>query len=141
MGKAIVAMYKDLMGAIAKAQDGSGLWFQILDMPGEPGNYLEESASAVFAYAFFKGMRMGMLSPADFALPAEKALAGIRDHFVSRDAEGRIHVGGTCKVAGLGGRPYRDGSYGYYMSEPVVSDDYKGTGPLILALCEACMKA
>ena len=135
--KAIVSIYKDLMKAVAKAQDNSGLWYQIPDMPNEPANYFEESASAMFAYAFFKGIRVGILQPAAFVEPAERALAGIRDRFVSRDAKGRVHVGGICKVAGLGGNPYRDGSYSYYMSEPVVSDDYKGTGPLILALCEA----
>jgi unsaturated rhamnogalacturonyl hydrolase len=137
----VIAMYADLMKAAVKAQDSSGLWFQILDMPGKQANYLEESASAMFAYALFKGMRMGTLQQATFAEPAERALAGIRDRFVSRDAKGRVHVGGICKVAGLGGNPYRDGSYAYYMSEPVVSDDYKGTGPLILALSEACVKA
>jgi unsaturated rhamnogalacturonyl hydrolase len=109
-------------------------------MGGAPGNYLEESASAMFAYAFFKGMRRNILERATFAEPAEKALKGIRDRFISRDEEGRIHVNGICKVAGLGGHPYRDGSYSYYMSEPIVSDDYKGTGPLILALCEACLQ-
>jgi len=135
---AIIAMFKDLMRSVVEVQDGSGLWYQILDMAGEPGNYLEESASAMFAYSLFKGMRTGMLQPVVFAEPAERTLAGIRDRFLSRDVDGRIHVGGICKVAGLGGNPYRDGSYTYYMSEPVVSDDYKGTGPLILALSEAC---
>jgi unsaturated rhamnogalacturonyl hydrolase len=134
----LIAMYRDLMKAVAKVQDGSGLWFQILDMAGAPGNYLEESASAMFAYGFLKGMRRGILEPAVFVKPAERALAGICDRFVTRDTAGRVHVGGICKVAGLGGNPYRDGSYAYYLSEPIVSDDYKGTGPLILALCEAC---
>jgi unsaturated rhamnogalacturonyl hydrolase len=135
---ALITMYRDLMKAVAKAQDGSGLWFQILDMAREPGNYLEESASAMFAYSLFKGIRKGILESAAFTRQTERALAAIRNHFISRDSTGRVHVGGICKVAGLGGQPYRDGSYTYYMSEPLVSDDYKGTGPLILALCEAC---
>jgi len=136
----VIAMYRDLMASAAKAQDSSGLWFQVLDMGGAPGNYLEESASAMFAYAFFKGMRKGLIDSDAFTDPAEKALKGIRDRFITRDRTGRIHVGGICKVAGLGGHPYRDGSYAYYLSEPIVSDDYKGTGPLILALCEACRR-
>jgi len=135
----VIDMYRNLMKSVIAIQDGSGLWFQILDMAGEPGNYLEESASAMFAYSLFKGMRKEILEPAAFARPAEKALAGICNRFTSRDTEGRVHVSGICKVAGLGGNPYRDGSYAYYMSEPVVSDDYKGTGPLILTLCEACL--
>lgn len=138
--KAIIAMFRDLMKSVVAVQDGSGLWFQILDMKGEPGNYPEESSSAMFAYALFKGMRLGMLRSAEYAEPARKALRGIGESFISRDVEGRIHVGGICKVAGLGGNPYRDGSFAYYISEPVVSDDYKGTGPLIFALCEACEK-
>ncbi len=136
---AVIAMYRDLMKSIIAVQGGSGLWFQILNMAGKPGNYLEESASAMFTYSLFKGIRKGLLESATSAESAEKALAAIKDRFISRDTQGRVHVSGICKVAGLGGNPYRDGSYAYYMSEPVVSDDYKGTGPLILALCEACL--
>jgi unsaturated rhamnogalacturonyl hydrolase len=133
----VVAMFRDLARATVAAQDGSGLWFQILDKPGQDGNYLEESVSAMFTYSLYKGMRRSVLSEAEFGTAADKALGGIIGHFVSRDASGRLHVHGICKVAGLGGKPYRDGSFAYYMSEPVVSDDFKGTGPLILALCEA----
>lgn len=133
----VAAMFRDLARSIAFAQDGSGLWFQILDMPGEKGNYLEESASAMFAYSLYKGIRTGLLSPAEFGAAADQAMDGIISRFISRDASGRLHVNGICKVAGLGGNPYRDGSFAYYMSEPVVSDDYKGVGPLILALGEA----
>jgi unsaturated rhamnogalacturonyl hydrolase len=133
----VVAMFLGLMRAAAAVQDGSGLWFQILDMPEAEGNYLEESVSAMFAYSLYKGIAKGLLPGAEFSAVADKALDGIIARFVSHDESGRLHVGGICKVAGLGGTPYRDGSFAYYMSEPVVPDDYKGTGPLILALCEA----
>ncbi len=132
----VVAMFRDLMSAVAAAQDESGLWFQILDMPEREGNYLEESASAMFTYSLYKGMRAGILDSSGVE-NADRALAGLVERFISRDEAGRLHVNGICKVAGLGGNPYRDGSFAYYMSEPIVSDDFKGSGPFMLALCEA----
>ena len=56
-------------------------------------------------------------------------------------ADGRVSLTNICQVAGLGGAPrkdgsYRDGSYAYYVSEPVVADDYKGVGPFIMAALE-----
>ncbi|HWP67793.1 MAG TPA: glycoside hydrolase family 88 protein [Rectinemataceae bacterium] len=133
----VVAMFRGLMRAAVAAQDESGLWFQILDRAGQKGNYLEESVSSMFAYSLYKGIAKELLPGAEFGMAADKALEGIVRRFVSRDASGRLHVNGICKVAGLGGAPYRDGSFAYYIGEPVVSDDYKGTGPFILALCEA----
>lgn len=131
------SMFRDLIGAVSTAQDASGLWFQVMDLPEEAGNYREESASAMFAYALFKGMRTGLLDRDDFGAIADRALRGIVSRFISKDEAGALHVHGICKVAGLGGEPYRDGSFAYYIGEPVVSDDYKGMGPFILALCEA----
>jgi len=133
----LATMFRDLIGAVAAAQDSSGLWFQVMDCPDRAGNYLEESASAMFTYALFKGMRTRLLDPDDFGAIADRALGGIVARFLSKDDSGTLHVNGICKVAGLGGEPYRDGSFAYYIGEPVVSDDYKGMGPFILALCEA----
>lgn len=133
----LAAMFHDLIGAVAVAQDSSGLWFQVMDCPNKAGNYREESASAMFAYALFKGMRTGLLDRVDFGATADRALGGLVSRFLSKDDSGALHVNGICKVAGLGGEPYRDGSFAYYIGEPVVSDDYKGLGPFILALCEA----
>jgi unsaturated rhamnogalacturonyl hydrolase len=134
---ALVSMFTDLGTALVRAQDRSGLWWQVMDRPGEAGNYLETSASSMFAYALLKGMRMGYLSQSDSAATASRALDALIERAVTFDKDGRFHLGGICKVAGLGGKPYRDGSYAYYLSEPIVSDDYKGTGPFILALGEA----
>jgi unsaturated rhamnogalacturonyl hydrolase len=133
----LAAMFRDLIGAVVAGQDASGLWFQVMDCPDKAGNYLEESASAMFAYALFKGMRTGLLDRGGFQGAADRALGVIASRFLSEDDSGKLHVNGICKVAGLGGEPYRDGSFAYYIGEPVVSDDYKGTGAFILALCEA----
>lgn len=134
---AVISVAQDLAKAVVRVQDASGLWFQILDAPERAGNYLEASASSMFAYFLFKAIRMGYVRKGDFGPAAAQALNGICDRFLSRDEGGAIHLSGICKVAGLGGTPYRDGSFQYYVGEPVVSDDFKGSGPFILALCEA----
>ncbi len=120
---------------------GQGLWYQVVDMGTKPGNYLETSASAMFVYFLFKLVRLHLLSPAAGKTEAE-ALAAARKGYeglCSRLSEeaGILHLSGICKVAGLGGTPYRDGSYQYYVGEPVVSDDFKGVGPFIFASLES----
>jgi unsaturated rhamnogalacturonyl hydrolase len=92
----------------------------------------------MFAYFLRKGIRTGILPAGEFDEAAWKALDGILLHFVKLDESAKVHLSGICRVAGLGGSPYRDGSYEYYLSEPVVTDDYKGLGPFVMALTEAC---
>jgi unsaturated rhamnogalacturonyl hydrolase len=132
---ALVRIVQQLADAAARVQDTSGVWWQVLDQPNRPRNYLEESASAMFTYSFAKGARMGYLAPKYHALAA-RAFDGMLRHFVSTDAAGLVSIRGICKVAGLGGNPPRDGTYEYYVSEPVVSDDYKGVGSFMLAAIE-----
>ena len=76
--------------------------------------------------------------PESYLKPAIRAFDGIMDHYLTTDEHGEMHLGGICLVAGLGPehRRHRDGSYEYYMSEPVVSDDAKGVGPFLLAYTE-----
>src|SRR5205085_4462076 len=97
--------------------------------------YLEASGSAMFTYAFAKGARLGYLSPV-FHERAARAFDGMIANFVSVEPNGLVSINNICKVAGLGGNPPRDGSYEYYVSEPVVSNDYKGVGAFILAANE-----
>jgi unsaturated rhamnogalacturonyl hydrolase len=132
---ALVRVVQQLADAAARVQDPSGVWWQVLDQPNRPRNYLEESASAMFTYSFAKGARMGYLAPKYREL-ATRAFDGILRQFVSTDADGLVSIRGICKVAGLGGTPPRDGTYEYYVSEPVVSDDYKGVGAFMLAAIE-----
>ena len=112
------------------------MWWQVLDQPNRSKNYLEESGSAMFTYAFAKGARMGYLAPSFPGPDATRAFDGMLKAFVTTTSDGRISINNICKVAGLGGHPPRDGSYGYYVSEPVVSNDYKGVGAFILAANE-----
>ena len=132
---ALVRIVQDLADAAARVQDTSGVWWQVLDQPNRPRNYLEESASAMFTYSFAKGARMGYLAPKYRAL-ATRAFDGMLHRFVTISDEGVVSIRGICKVAGLGGNPPRDGTYEYYVSEPVVSDDYKGVGAFMLAAIE-----
>src|SRR5206468_115683 len=88
---------------------------------------LEASASCMFVYALATAARHGWIRP-EFQVVAQRGFDGIVNHFVRDDD---LH--GICAVAGLGGQPYRDGSFDYYVSEPVGTNDFKGLGPFMLA--------
>jgi unsaturated rhamnogalacturonyl hydrolase len=134
--KEIEAILQRLAVAAVKVQDPkSGVWYQILDKPTEGGNYLEASGSSMFCYALLKGVRQGVLDK-KYLIPAKKAYAGILKEFISTDAKNNIHLNHVCSVAGLGGNPYRDGSFKYYVNEPQRTDDIKGAGPFMMASVE-----
>jgi unsaturated rhamnogalacturonyl hydrolase len=139
----LLEIANSLVVPVLSVQDKkTGLWYQILDMPGRVKNYPETSASAMFVYFLYKMVRTGWLrekSGSDKKMlldAAGKGYEGLCSR-ISGDAEGSLHLAGICSVAGLGGNPYRDGSYEYYVKEAVVSDDFKGVGPFILASIEA----
>ena len=132
----LVAILNRLASAVAKYQEPkSGLWWQVVDRGGQKGNYLEASASAMFVYALAKGVRQGHL-PASYVKVAEKAYQGILREFIRPVSAAQVNLEGTVSVAGLGGNPYRDGSYEYYLSEKVVTNDPKGVGAFLKASVE-----
>ena len=134
--KEIIGILTRFANAIQKVQDPkTGLWFDILDKPTAKGNYVEASASSMFVYAIAKAVRNGWL-PASYFTIADKGYKGIQKEFVQQDAPGKISLKGTVEVSGLGGKPYRDGSYEYYISEKVITNDPKGVGAFLLALNE-----
>lgn len=128
-------MLLDLAKALSKYQDPSGLWYQLIALPELEGNYLETSGTALISAALLKAVRLGFL-PESFRAVGEKAFYGIVDHRLTKNADGTPFVTGICLVAGLGGEQHRDGSVAYYLSEPVVQNDAKGVGPLLLAYTE-----
>lgn len=133
---ALLAILTRLASAIKQYQDPeTGLWYQIMDKAHEPGNYPEASASSMFVYALAKGAREGYL-PDSYLKVAQKGYDGIIKKFISYGADGQVNLNGTVAVGGLGGQPYRDGSYKYYLSEKVVQNDPKGVGAFILASVE-----
>jgi rhamnogalacturonyl hydrolase YesR len=126
----LLEIVPELAASLVRYQDATGTWFQILDMPAEPGNYREASASAMFTYFLAKGIHEGHL-PASYLPAARRAWAGLVEQFVAVHADGSFHLTNVCEVGGLGYG--RDGSYRYYMSERVIENDPKGLGPAILA--------
>lgn len=133
----LLNILKPLMEAVLKVQDEtSGLWYQVLDQGSRAGNYLEASASGMFIYTLAKAAKNGYLDDTYLAA-AQRGYAGMLKHFVTEDFGGVVHLNQICNMAGLGkykeDMEYRSGSYDYYISEPVVADDYKGMGPFIMA--------
>ena len=134
---AVAGLLRQVADGLVRWQDpASGLWWQVLDQGARRGNYLESSASSMFVYALARGVNRGYL-PRTFAAAAEKGYAGLVRDLVKIDAAGRVNLTQTCAVGGLGyttaaGRP-RDGTFEYYVSEPVVANDLKGVGSFILA--------
>lgn len=122
---------------IVRYQNKKGVWHQIVDKGELEGNYEEASCSCMFAYFLKRGVNINIL-PAAYDKFADRAITGIFNNFISEDNNGRLHINNICLVAGLGPdkKPHRDGSFSYYINEPIVSDDNKAIGPFILALCE-----
>ncbi len=129
-------VFVQLMDDMLRFQDESGMWYQLPALAGRTSNYLETSGSAIMAYSLLKGVRLGFL-PEQYRKPGIKAFNGICDRYL-KEKDGSLQLGGICLVAGLGpeGNLRRDGSFEYYMSEPVVENDAKGVGPLLLAYTE-----
>lgn len=129
-------VFKELIDSMLNFQHESGLWYQLPAFGGREPNYLETSGSSIMAYCILKGARIGLL-PECYRVYGMKAFNGVCDMYL-REKDGKLSLGGICLVAGLGPEKNirRDGSFEYYMSEPIVEDDAKGVGPLLLAYTE-----
>jgi unsaturated rhamnogalacturonyl hydrolase len=132
----LLAIFKRAIEAVIQVQDtASGVWYQVLDQGSREGNYLESSASCMFVYALAKGVR-GKYLAESYRAVAQRAFDGVLKQFIDVDENKEVHLHKTCRSAGLGNVPYRDGSFEYYMSEPIVRDNHHGTGAFILASAE-----
>ncbi len=152
----IALLQKDLDAVIRWQDPKSGVWYQVMDSPGRDGNYLESTASSMFAYVLLNAYRKGYLDTR-YRDAGIKAYEGIIRHFIRFDADQTISLTQCCSVAGLGPaatpevrsamQQYnprgtlkedrrRDGSYQYYLSEPIRDNDPKGIGPFIWASLE-----
>jgi unsaturated rhamnogalacturonyl hydrolase len=121
--------------AVTSVQDNkTGLWYDIPDLPRREKNYVEASASSMLVYTLAKAVRLGYI-PEKFQKNAEKGYKGILAQFIKTE-DGLVNLHGTVSVSGLGGNPYRDGSFEYYMGEPVIVNDPKGMGAFINAAVE-----
>lgn len=133
------SIYKELIDSMLPYQDeATGMWYQVVNRGGIRPNYLETSGSAIFAYAIMKSVRLGYLEDSYFAR-GQKAFEGICSTYLSEE-DGQLQLGGICLVAGLGNKEMREGTFDYYMREPVVKNEAKGVAPLILAYIETMMR-
>ena len=133
----IIPIFMELMQGISGYADPeSGMYWQVVDCGGREGNYLETSGSSMIAYAMLKGARLGVLDQ-EYAALGRKTFSGIADRCLSF-TEGELNLEGICLVAGLGpeNNRRRDGTYEYYISEPVVKNDAKGVAPFLLCYTE-----
>ncbi|HHX31742.1 MAG TPA: glycosyl hydrolase family 88 [Bacteroidales bacterium] len=110
----------------------TGMWYQLTNLQDREGNYLESSGSIMFIYTWVKGAQNGYL-PKEYLEKGETAFDQFVNRFIRENDDGTISVTDVCSVAGLGGdKIYRDGSFEYYISEPVRDDDPKAIGPFIM---------
>jgi unsaturated rhamnogalacturonyl hydrolase len=131
----IIGILTRFAKAVTKYQDANtGLWYDIIDKQSTPKNYLEASASSMLVYTLAKGVRNGYL-PSSYLPNIKKGYNGIIRQFIKTE-NGQVNLHGTVSVSGLGGKPYRDGSFEYYMSEPVIVNDPKGIGAFIQCAVE-----
>ncbi len=133
--KSLVSILNRMTEAIFKYQDKTGVWWQITDKGGKEGNYLESSSSAMFVAATLKGIRLNLI-PESYLDKAQFGYKGLLDQFVKKDENGLMKYTQAVSGAGLGGVPYRDGSYEYYVLEPKRDNDLKAVGPFIQAALE-----
>jgi len=130
---ALVTALKRTSAAIVTYQDKkTGLWWQVMDKGAQKGNFTEASASSMFVYALAKGVRMGYL-PQSYEANTNKGWQGIQTAFVKAAPDGSLELDGTVKVGGLGGTPYRSGTFDYYIGEKTRPNDAKGIGSYLLA--------
>ena len=134
----LIGIFRDLMESMIKYRDESSkMYYQVVNFPDKEGNYLETSGSSMIAYAMMKGARIGVIDK-QFSVLGKETFDGICERYLGFDADGNLNLGGICLVAGLGpeNNLRRDGSYEYYISEPVVENDAKGVAPFILCYTE-----
>ncbi|MCR4033690.1 MULTISPECIES: glycoside hydrolase family 105 protein [Flavobacterium] len=133
--KDLIKIVQKVFDAVLKAQDSkTGVWWQVMDQPGRKGNYLESTCSTMFVYSFTKAYNKGYVGK-KFLKSAQKGFNGIQKEFIKDNTDGTISITKCCAVAGLGGKnpEDRNGSFEYYISEPIREDDAKAVGPYILA--------
>jgi len=131
----IITYLNQFAEAITAVQDKTGLWYQVLDQGSREGNYLEATGTSMFTYALAKGVRKGYLDK-KYLEVAKNGYQGLLDNLITVEENGVVNLNKCCGVAGLGGNPYRDGSFDYYINEIIRSNDPKGTGPFIMASLE-----
>ena len=153
----VIDLLRKDLAAVVKWQDKkTGTWYQVMDSPNRAGNYLEGTATSMFAYVLLKAARKGYVGN-DFLEAGKRAYKGIINNMIRINSDRTISLTNCCSVAGLGPAATpdveaamkminpkgevkenrrRDGSYQYYLSEPIRDNDAKGIGPFLWASLE-----
>ncbi len=134
----LVKIFAEAIDGISQYADAeTGMYYQVVDQGGREGNYLETSGSSMIAYAMMKGARLAVIDK-KYAEIGKKTFDGICQKYLSISEDGDLNLGGICLVAGLGpeDNKRRDGTFEYYISEPVVENDAKGVAPFVLCYTE-----
>ncbi|MCL2702577.1 MAG: glycoside hydrolase family 88 protein [Defluviitaleaceae bacterium] len=133
----LIELLNELLGGIARYADpDTGLYYQVTDQIGRDGNYPESSGSSMIAYTMMKAARYGF-ADRDMRQKGLKTFNGVCRKFLT-EKKGQLNLGGICLSAGLGpvNNPIRDGSFEYYISEPIVENDAKGVAPFLMSYME-----
>ena len=132
----LISILQNTCEALLKVRDPkTGLWYQVLNQGDREGNYIEGSGSAMFTYVFASGANKGYLDKKYLAI-ADETFDGLVKELITTDENGLLTMHNICGGCGLGGNPYRDGSYEYYVNEKRVDNDPKGVAPFIMAAIE-----
>ncbi|MFP9114551.1 glycoside hydrolase family 105 protein [Flavobacterium sp. RHBU_3] len=131
----LIQLVQQLAEVLPRYQDKTGLWYQVVDKGTQPANYLEASVSSMCMYGYAKAVNKGYID-AKYKKVAEKAYDGLMKNLIVKNADGTLTLTKCCAVAGLGGTPYRDGSFEYYVNERIRDNDAKATGPFIMGCLE-----
>jgi len=131
----VIKMFKNLAATLLNYRDsGTKLWYQVVDQGAREGNYIETSSSLMFIYSYVKGVSKGYL-PEKYLQLANESYGSVLNNFIN-ESNGLLYLQNTVSVGGLGGEPYRDGSFEYYVGEPIRINDFKGYGALMFASVE-----
>jgi len=131
----LLLMINGLAEVLPKYQDKNGLWYQVMGLEDKEGNFPEASVTSMFMYSYAKAVNKGYLDKKYMAV-AEKTYNGLMNNLIVKNADGTLTLTKCCAVGGLGGNPYRDGSFEYYVNERMRDNDAKATGPFIMGCLE-----
>lgn len=131
----MISWIQGLADTLPKYQDKDGLWYQVIDQPQREGNFPEASVTSQCMYAYAKAVNKGYIDK-KYRTVAEKAFKGLKEKLIVENADGTLTLTRCCQVGGLGGNPYRDGSFEYYIGEKMRDNDAKATGPFIMGCIE-----
>ncbi|WP_334075202.1 glycoside hydrolase family 88/105 protein [Paenibacillus sp. A14] len=133
----LVRIFREVLTALNRYRDeNSGVWYQVVNLGDRKGNYLEASATSMITLAIAKGIRLGLLAEPSWQETLDTAYRGLIAEFVTETKEGWVNLNKNCQVAGLGGDDRRDGTFAYYISEPIITNDLKGVGAFLQASAE-----